>query len=82
MQNGSSETLIGWKSGMPLFGTELRDRGYGLGILSFLWKLYCKNLFSQIFNGQKAIFLAVRKFRSLCNQKHCIIPYVLTAEKS
>jgi hypothetical protein len=27
MQTGSSETLIGWKSGN---GTELRERGYGL----------------------------------------------------
>jgi hypothetical protein len=27
--NRSSETLIDWKSG-PLYGTEWRDRGYGL----------------------------------------------------
>jgi hypothetical protein len=33
MQNGSSETLIGWKSGKPLISlyvTEWRERGYGL----------------------------------------------------
>jgi hypothetical protein len=32
MQTGSSETLIGWKSGKPLmslYGTEWRERGYG-----------------------------------------------------
>jgi hypothetical protein len=33
MQIGSSETRIGWKSGKPLmylYGTEYRERGYGL----------------------------------------------------
>jgi hypothetical protein len=34
MQTGSSETLIGWKSGkttyMSLYGTDWRERGYGL----------------------------------------------------
>jgi hypothetical protein len=33
VQTGSSETLIGWKSGKPVMslnGTEWRDRGYGL----------------------------------------------------
>jgi hypothetical protein len=33
MQTGSSETLIGWnleKSLMTLYGTEWRERGYGL----------------------------------------------------
>jgi hypothetical protein len=29
MQTGSSETLIGWKSGQTLHGTEWRERGYG-----------------------------------------------------
>ncbi len=36
MQTGSSETLIGWKSGkkplMSLNGTEWRERGYGYEI--------------------------------------------------
>ncbi len=34
MQTGSSETLIGWKTGKPLlslYGAEWRERGYGLG---------------------------------------------------
>jgi hypothetical protein len=36
MQTGSSETLIGWKSEekktiFSLYGTEWRERGYGLG---------------------------------------------------
>jgi hypothetical protein len=33
MQTGSSATLIGWESGQPLmslYGTEWRERGYGL----------------------------------------------------
>jgi hypothetical protein len=33
MQTGSSETLIGWKSGKPLmalYGIKWRERGYGL----------------------------------------------------
>ncbi len=33
MQTGSSGTLIGWKSGQTLHGTEWRERGYGLWTL-------------------------------------------------
>jgi hypothetical protein len=34
MQTGSSETLIGWKSGKTTYGTEWRERGYGLWEIS------------------------------------------------
>jgi hypothetical protein len=34
MQTGSSETVIGWKTGkktlLSLYGTEWKERGYGL----------------------------------------------------
>jgi hypothetical protein len=30
MQTSSSRTLIGWKSGQTTYGTEWRERGYGL----------------------------------------------------